>query len=296
MTEIQIECFLSVAHHLNFARASEELNISQPAVTHQIKSLEAELGVKLFKRSTRLVTLTEEGIYFLDDAKSMQQIIIRAKARFHDSDIGGYESLTIGCGSPSQIQLFSESLIQMHKIYPDFHPQFRHVTLSQIPPKVDDELLDIAFGPKMNISTQKKVVYHEIFQMALCCVCPMNHPLAENSSVTLEDIQSQKLIVYTPVSASPEITVTQKKLLGNKKMRDSYLCEFSEDAILLAEAGYGIAILPGIFVPEWASLCAIPIDGVKKLSYGAYYKAHSSDKVLKEFIHQLSIINFVKNA
>lgn len=68
MTEIQIECFLSVANHLNFARASEELNISQPAVTHQIKTLEAKLGVKLFKRSTRLVSLTEEGLYFLDDA------------------------------------------------------------------------------------------------------------------------------------------------------------------------------------------------------------------------------------
>lgn len=292
MTEIQIECFLSVAHHLNFARASEELNISQPAVTHQIKSLEAELGVKLFKRSTRLVSLTEEGIYFLDDAKSMQQIMVRAKARFKDSDIGGYESLTIGCGSPSQIQLFSEALSQMRVVYPDFHPQFRHVSLSQIPPKVDDELLDIAFGPKMNINTQKKVVYRELFQMTLCCVCPKDHPLAGHSSVTLEDIQAQKLIVYTPVSASPEITITQKKLLGNKKMSDSYLCEFSEDAILLAEAGYGIAILPGIFVPKWASLCAIPIEGVKKMSYGAYYKAHSSDKVLKEFLRQISSISF----
>lgn len=61
MTETQIECFLAVANHLNFARAAEELNISQPAVTHQIQTLEAELNIKLFKRSTRFVSLTEEG-------------------------------------------------------------------------------------------------------------------------------------------------------------------------------------------------------------------------------------------
>lgn len=291
MTEIQIECFLSVANHLNFARAAEELNISQPAVTHQIKTLEAELGVKLFKRSTRLVSLTEEGLYFLDDAKSIQQITLRAKARFKDADIEGYENLAIGCAAPSQIQLFSNALSQMRIIYPNFHPQIRHVTLSQIPSKIDDELLDVALGPKVNIGTQKKIVYKELFQMTLCCVCPKNHPMAELSSVSLEEIQSQKLIVYTPASASPEITITQKKLLGKKKISDTYLCELSEDAVLLAEAGYGIAILPGIFVPEWTDLCTIPIEGVKKMSYGTYYKAHSSDKVLKEFLRQISTIS-----
>ena len=110
MTEIQIECFLSVANHLNFARASEELSISQPAVTHQIQSLEAELGVKLFKRSTRFVSLTEEGISFLDDAKSMQQIIFRAKSRFSKAGTAAYETLVIGCSSPYQMQLFLVTL------------------------------------------------------------------------------------------------------------------------------------------------------------------------------------------
>lgn len=292
MTEIQIECFLSVSHHLNFARAAEELNISQPAVTHQIKSLEAELGVKLFKRSTRLVSLTEEGMYFLDDAKSIQQITVRAKDRFKETDMSGYESLTIGYSSPSQIQLFSDVLREFRLIYPDFHPQFRHVALSQIPAKVDDELLDIAFGPRMNLSNQKHVIYRELTQMKLCCVCPKDHPIAGMSAISLEDIQSQKLIVYTPVSTSPEITLTQKNLLGNKKMRDTYLCEYSEDAVLLAQAGYGIAVLPGIFVPEWAELCSIPIDNVKPISFGAYYKAHCSNKVLKEFLSQVGSVGF----
>ena len=48
MNTIQLECFLAVGRHLNFSKAAEEIKISQPAVSHQIRSLEEELGVKLF--------------------------------------------------------------------------------------------------------------------------------------------------------------------------------------------------------------------------------------------------------
>lgn len=284
MTEIQIECFLAIANHLNFARAAEELNISQPAVTHQIQTLEAELGVKLFKRSTRSVSLTTEGMYFLDDAKSMQQIMFRAKARFSKTGITEYETLSIGCSSPSQIQLLLDVLNQMRNRYPDFHPQFRHIPQSQLPPKIDDEVIDIAFGTKININQKKNVIYRELTQMSLSCVCPINHPVSAQESISLHDIQKYKFIVYTPISASPEIAETQKKILKDKNIKDTYLCEYSEDAVLLVEAGYGITILPEIFVPDWANVITIPINDIKPLSFGAYYKRHSTNKILRDFL------------
>ena len=68
MNTTQLECFLAVAEHLNFSRASEELKMTQPAVSHQIRTLEEELGVKLFMRTSKNVSLTSEGIRFLPDA------------------------------------------------------------------------------------------------------------------------------------------------------------------------------------------------------------------------------------
>ena len=53
MNTIQLECFLAVSENLNFARAAEQLHITQPAVTHQIHSLETELNTRLFVRTTR---------------------------------------------------------------------------------------------------------------------------------------------------------------------------------------------------------------------------------------------------
>ena len=53
---------------------------------------------------------------------------------------------------------------------------------------------------------------------------------------------------------------------------------------MLVEAGYGITILPAIFVPDWANVITIPINDIKPLSFGAYYKGHSTNKILRDFL------------
>ncbi|MCT4714114.1 LysR family transcriptional regulator [Enterobacteriaceae bacterium H18W14] len=67
----QLRAFLAVAHTLNFARASERLNLSQPALSLTIKNLEEVLGGSLLNRSTRKVTLTQAGEFFLPTARQL---------------------------------------------------------------------------------------------------------------------------------------------------------------------------------------------------------------------------------
>ena len=86
MNTFQLSCFLAVANTLSFAKAAEKMNISQPAITHQIKALENELNVPLFRRTTRLVEITPEGQSFLSDAQSMVAIAAQAKLRFHNPE------------------------------------------------------------------------------------------------------------------------------------------------------------------------------------------------------------------
>lgn len=71
MNTFQLECFFCVASTLNFARAAEKLNVTQPAVKHQIRSLENELNVTLFNRSVRNVSLTPEGELLLPEVKDL---------------------------------------------------------------------------------------------------------------------------------------------------------------------------------------------------------------------------------
>ena len=64
MNTFQLSCFLAVSEYLNFAQAAQALHVTHPAVSQQIKSLEKELGARLFERTTRSVRLTEEGKVF----------------------------------------------------------------------------------------------------------------------------------------------------------------------------------------------------------------------------------------
>lgn len=65
MNTVQLECFLAVAEYLNFSKAADFLKITQPAVSHQITSLEDELGTRLFVRTSKNVNLTEAGLMFM---------------------------------------------------------------------------------------------------------------------------------------------------------------------------------------------------------------------------------------
>ena len=91
MNTFQLICFLTVADTLSFARAAAQLHVTQPAVTHQIKVLEQELGVPLFYRSTRSVILTRDGQSFLEDARRIIAIEHQAKSRFDNPEKGNQE-------------------------------------------------------------------------------------------------------------------------------------------------------------------------------------------------------------
>ena len=84
MNTVQLECFMEVCTCLNFSRAAENLRMTQPAVSHQINSLEAELGTKLFNRTSKSVELTRDGIRFMGPASDALKILRNAKARISE--------------------------------------------------------------------------------------------------------------------------------------------------------------------------------------------------------------------
>lgn len=95
----QLRCFTTVATELNFRRAAERLNMTQPPLSRQIQLLEHHLGVELFTRSTRSVALTAAGrAFFIEAQNLLQQAQQAAEAakRFAKGDIGSVTISFVG--------------------------------------------------------------------------------------------------------------------------------------------------------------------------------------------------------
>lgn len=290
MNTFQLTCFLTVAETLNFARAAEQLHVTQPAVTQQIHSLEKELGVVLFHRTTRIVRLTGEGLAFLDDARRMVDIAVQAKKRFEHPGQEAVRSLSVGCHGVAQLFLLSPLLRRLGRQYPDLHPSLRVVPFQHLFRMLDEGEVDLMLGfrqPQPPRGTP--CVYRELCRVPMVCICAGDHPLAAREKVTAEDLAPCRLVLLDPARARLEAAEMQGQLIGNRGPAELYFCDSAEAAVVLVEAGYGISVLPDLFIPPGVSIARVPLEGTEAASFGVYYKTKvmQNDPVVKSLIRML---------
>lgn len=274
MNSFQLTCFLTVAETLSFARSAERLSVTQPAVTHQIRSLETELGVTLFNRNTHSVELTKAGYMLIDDARTMVNTSLRIQKRFENMQEQEFPELRIGCHSDGYLLNLSEILREFSKVYPDVHVSIRMAaSQSHLYRMLEEDKVDIVLALRENQDKKNgKWTYKELTKTPVVCICAADHPYSAYPSVNRGNLDQTKLIIYEPTKASFFSAQIWSELMSGRKPEDLYFCESASAAIMLAEAGYGIFPMPEIFIPDYpASLTAVPMEGIENISFGMYY-------------------------
>lgn len=289
MTTDQLRSFLAVAEHLNFTKAAEELHITHPAVSQQIRNLERELDVQLFQRSTRSVRLTDAGRVFIDDARQMVEIAARAKRRFSGVGEAGVEHLSIGAYSYSSLFQMAPVLERLRDNHPLLHPRLHVVPFQHIYRRLYDGNLDVVLAFQEEKNSKIHADYRAFSDVPLVCLCATGHPLASAARLCLDDLRDWQLVLIAPSRAALSVSRLQGQLLGDHHPADCYMCDSAEAATVLVEAGYGIAILPASLVPpNTERLVRIALEGVAPVSYGAYYRSLEGNTLLKDFVEQAS--------
>lgn len=286
MNTFQLECFLTVADTLNFAKAAQILNITQPAVTKNIKSLEDELNVRLFMRSTRNVELTSEGKLLVNDAQNIIKITRRAKNRFIEPE-EEFNTLTIGLRLPSHIKLLKEPLKELMKRHGNFRPQIRTMPFPQLLRQLKDEQLDIIFDVKNLDEKSEGVIFKELFREKTYCVCTDKYPLFNRENVTAEEIRNLTdipLIFLEAPKVFRKIHDIQNNIIGERNQSNIHICSTVEEMTLLAELEYGMMIIPEKNLPQNPDLHKIPIIGCEDISFGMYVKSSNFSGLAKELI------------
>lgn len=188
----QLRYFVSAATHLNFTKAAKECFIVQTAMTQQIANLEKELGVKLFERQSRGLSLTAAGEAFLADAREILAHSQRSREKMAAFQGGYTDLLQIGHHG----ELFRRDLPRALQLFRSHSPQTK-VMLYQLPRSgllsgVREGQLDLAFMTRTSALDKFdkwidwKILGREDMMLAVAA----DHPLAARQEITMAEVDS----------------------------------------------------------------------------------------------------------
>ena len=144
MNLAHLKTFVAVADLRHFTRAASACNLSQPAVSHQIAQLEAEVGVKLLNRAPRRVSLTVAGEVMLEEARRVLAAADRARERMQEVTSGAVGRIRLGATATPGLYLLPPLLASYRAAHATFDLQFQIGAVDDIAERVIRNDLDMA--------------------------------------------------------------------------------------------------------------------------------------------------------
>ena len=283
MNTVQLECFIAVAEHLSFSKASRSLKITQPAVSHQIQTLEEELEVKLFNRTNKSVSLTQEGILFLSDARLILKTALSAKERLGMRE--HFVPFDLGCHNHMELNLLPPILKQLSQEFPLLRPTIHLVPFPSLLSLAESNQIHAVLGTKDDQTSS--LWFKELCTVPIACVCSPNHPLAQHKALTKKQLAGN-YIACSPRQIPDSVFAVQSSILADLPPRQRFLAENIEGAFALVKAEMGYTLYPDILPAREPGLCYIPITDLPKISFGVYCQYQRNLPVLKRFLALIS--------
>lgn len=175
--------------------AAEELFLSQPAISLQVRALERELDTVLFERHGPRINMTREGQELHEMARPLVEGLETLNARFNRRMKGDLDSgeVVIAAGESTIIYLLPRLVRHFRERYPNIHVQLKNVTGRDGLAMIRDDEVDFAIGSMLDVPSD--IGYHPIYSFEPALILPLGHPLADNDDVKIEDISPFGLIL-----------------------------------------------------------------------------------------------------
>ena len=285
MNTTQLECFVSLASTLNYTRTAEQVYLTQTAVTKQIQGLEAELGAKLFLRSTRSVSLTPVGVQFLPEATSILGAYYRAKGWISSFSAEKKHSLRIGYSDPNALPLVSKILLKMKNDFQSIVPQFSLAQNDANLNLLSQGQLDAVIGMKDAKFRDEAVEFVKISDMGFVVVLPKNHPVAKAAKrEKLQDVSGELLWEYRQVIQLPPYLLKNvfsksgKYLIPVNEELENSLCSYTTETYALIKSGFGFAFVPEYLALPDEELVIFPYKETRLAPFGIYARKDSLEE------------------
>ena len=253
-----LEAFLSIADHGSFHRAAANLNLSQTALSHRMKKLEDDLGVKLLTRTTRHVSLTPAGVELLPNARRLMADISMSFEELRQQGRGRQEKLTIGCLPTIAVHYLPPLLGRLRKSFPDLNIRVLDNSKAEIAEKVHSG--EAEFGITIVTADRWDLEITPLMKEPFVLICAKSHPLATQKSVSWSSLQGEPLVRVSAQTGNRQLI---DDALGPRReeMTWRYEVQHVVSAVGLVRAGLGVAVVPqlAVNVADSPGVVAIPL-------------------------------------
>ncbi|HEY9637977.1 MAG TPA: LysR substrate-binding domain-containing protein [Coleofasciculaceae cyanobacterium] len=278
--------FIAVAEELHFTRAAERLQIAQPPLSQQIRSLEEELGVQLFKRTKRRVNLTEAGQVFLEEARQVLiqfEQAVQAAKRASRGEIG---RLAVGVNS-SATQSFLPSVLQVFRErFPCVKLVLHELASYQQVQGIHDNRIDIGFLWLANVD-DSALSFLPMLREPLIVALPETHSLANLPQIPLNALANEPFVLPPRQLGagfySQIISFCQQAGFSPKIAQEARL---TQTIVSLVAGGVGISLVPASLQNlQKVGVVYKSLEGQQaEMEMAAVWRRDNSSQVLQEFL------------
>ncbi len=284
----QLEYFQMVSRLNNITRAAERLHVAQPSITIAIQKLEDELGVLLFDRSQKQITLTAEGQVFLQHVDNILRSVQNAILEIND-----YKNLqkgSIKIGIPPMIGsfLFPEIFADFKKLYPNIELFMAEEGSLAIRKLLEEGELDLGIIIVSHTSPLLETLPITKGEILLCL--PPDHPLSSFSSVSFGQLRQESFILLKEDTYHRQIIMEECK---KHNFKPNIILSSSQIATILGlvTKGAGISFLLDVVARRNADITSLPLSEPLFIEIGLAWKKNKylskASRVFIEFIKKL---------
>lgn len=241
-----LQAFRAVVETGNFRRAAEAVRITQSALSRRIEKLETALGVKLFERTTRKVSLTNMGRAFLPQVERLLDDLDLALLSIGDGSAMRTGTLVIACVPSAAYYFMPHAIRRFHSQYPRIKVRLIDASANEVSAAVVSGEAD--FGVSFSGNLAPEVEFSPLLEERYVIACRRDHPLAALEQVTWAQAYEHEYIALSKSSGNR--LVLDRALRHLTPARES-ICEARHVTTVLGlvEAGLGIAAVPSIAMP-----------------------------------------------
>jgi len=267
--------FVAVAETGQVSKAAAALFVSQSSVTEAIKTLEYDIGLKLFQRHSKGLALTYEGTIFLQHARSVLSAAVDAMLAPQQMRLDMTGEFTLACTHTVAGYFLSPLLARFRRVYPGIIVKLVELERPEIERRIINDEIDIAMCLISPLHDTRQIETEVLARSKRRLWLPANHHFLDKKRISLVDVQTQPYIMLT-VDDAEETTESYWERAGlkaNVVFRTS-----SMEAIRnLVSSGVGVTILSDMVYRPWslegARLAATPLsDPVPSMDVGIAWR------------------------